>query len=120
VVIKDVPMVDQGEKGYCVVAACERLFRYYGIKTDANELAQLANSSAMYGTSLQAMMESLKKLTAQREVVVVGTRPNVREVERGLLDLKVLEMPKRICITDPSRERSPHFAAWSFGGGADL
>ncbi len=70
VVIKDVPMVDQGEKGYCVVAACERLFRYYGIKTDANELAQLANSSAMYGTSLQAMMESLKKLTARLKIHV--------------------------------------------------
>ncbi|MEI6349597.1 MAG: cysteine peptidase family C39 domain-containing protein [Verrucomicrobiota bacterium] len=61
--IKDIPMVDQGEKGYCVVAACERVLRYYGIKVDANELAQLANSSATVGTSVEAMTESLKKLS---------------------------------------------------------
>jgi hypothetical protein len=77
VAIKDVPMVDQGEKGYCVVAACERLFRYYGIKSDANELAQLANSSAMYGTSLQAMMDSLKKLTSRLKIHV----RNVYEIQ---------------------------------------
>lgn len=68
VVIKDVPMVDQGEKGYCVVAASERLLRYYGIKADANELAQLANSSAEKGTSLQAIAETLKKLAARLKI----------------------------------------------------
>ncbi|MDD5348733.1 MAG: C39 family peptidase [Chthoniobacteraceae bacterium] len=70
VVIKDVPMVDQGQKGYCVVAASERLLRYYGIQADANELAQLANSSAEEGTSVRAMMESLKKLTARLKIRV--------------------------------------------------
>jgi hypothetical protein len=70
VVIKDVPMVDQGEKGYCVVAASERLLRYYGIKADENELAQLANSSASGGTDIRAMLESLKKLTARLKIRV--------------------------------------------------
>ncbi|MEI8233781.1 MAG: C39 family peptidase [Verrucomicrobiota bacterium] len=70
VLIKDVPMVDQGQKGYCVVAAAERLLRYYGIKVDANELAQLANSSASEGTSVRAMTESLKKLTARLKIHV--------------------------------------------------
>lgn len=70
VAIKDVPMVDQGEKGYCVVAACERLFRYYGIKADANELAQLADSSAEKGTSIQAITESLKGLTGRLKIHV--------------------------------------------------
>ena len=63
-------MVDQGAKGYCVVAAAERVLRYYGIKADANELAQLANSSAQEGTSMAAMMESLKKLTARLKIRV--------------------------------------------------
>jgi len=70
VFLKDVPMVDQGAKGYCVVAAAERVLRYYGIKADANELAQLANSSAQEGTSMAAMMESLKKLTARLKIRV--------------------------------------------------
>ncbi|MCX6967685.1 MAG: C39 family peptidase [Verrucomicrobia bacterium] len=70
VVIKDIPMVDQGEKGYCVVATAERVLRYYGIKVDENELAQLANTSADKGTSVRAMTESLAKLTARLRIRV--------------------------------------------------
>ncbi|MEI6561906.1 MAG: C39 family peptidase [Verrucomicrobiota bacterium] len=65
VLIKDIPMIDQGQKGYCVVATAARVLRYYGIKVDENELAQLANSSASRGTNLQAMTDSLKKLAAR-------------------------------------------------------
>jgi len=68
VVIKDIPMVDQGQKGYCVVASAERVLRYYGVRVDSHELAQLANSSAEEGTSVAAMTESLKKLTARLRV----------------------------------------------------
>jgi len=70
VLIKDIPMVDQGPKGYCVVATSERVLRYYGIKVDENELAQLANSSAREGTNVRAMTESLKKLTARFKIRV--------------------------------------------------
>lgn len=63
--IVDVPMVDQGERGYCVVASAERLMRYYGATVDQTELAQIANSDADKGTSTQAMADSLKKLTAR-------------------------------------------------------
>lgn len=70
VAIKDVPMVDQGQKGYCVVATAERVMRYYGIKTDEHELAQLADSDAQKGTNFKAMTESLKKLTARLKIRV--------------------------------------------------
>jgi hypothetical protein len=46
------------------------VLRYYGIRTDENELAQLANSSASAGTSVPAMTESLKKLTARLKIRV--------------------------------------------------
>jgi len=68
VVLEGVPLVDQGEKGYCVVASAERVMRYYGVRTDEHELAQLANSSATTGTSPTAMMESLKKLANRLRV----------------------------------------------------
>ncbi|MEO7934354.1 MAG: hypothetical protein ABIT76_14465 [Chthoniobacterales bacterium] len=68
--IGDVPMVDQGQKGYCVVAATERVMRYYGNPVDANELAQVANSSAAGGTSYDAMYEALKKLSTRLKVRV--------------------------------------------------
>lgn len=63
--LKDVPMVDQGQKGYCVVASAERVMRFYGVDVDQHELAQMANSNAKEGTSPAAMLASLKGLTAR-------------------------------------------------------
>lgn len=63
--LKDVPMVDQGDKGYCVVATAERILRYYGVEVDQHELAQMANSDAQNGTTAEAMMTSMKKLTTR-------------------------------------------------------
>lgn len=70
VFIGGIPMVDQGEKGYCVVASAERVMRYYGKRVDENELAQIANSDAEKGTSLEAMFDSLKKLGSRLRVKV--------------------------------------------------
>ena len=84
--IKDVPMVDQGQKGYCVVASTERVMRYYGGDVDANELAQIANSDAEGGTSQAAMIASLKKVSARLKV-------RVRELEK--MEVKdILELIK--------------------------
>lgn len=62
VFISGIPMVDQGAKGYCVVASCQRLFEYYRIACDQHEMAQLAGSSAQTGTSSRAMEETLSKI----------------------------------------------------------
>lgn len=70
VLIDGITMVDQGAKGYCVVASAERVLRYYGSQVDAHELAQIANSSAEEGTSNEAMFESLKKLSARLRVKI--------------------------------------------------
>lgn len=72
--LKNVPMVDQGQKGYCVVATVERVMRYYGATVDQHELAQIAGSDAEKGTSMDAMLSSLKKLTAR-----LGVR--IKEIE---------------------------------------
>ncbi|MDB6148603.1 MAG: hypothetical protein JWQ44_51 [Chthoniobacter sp.] len=86
VAIKDVPMVDQGQKGYCVVASAERVMRYYGAQVDANELAQIANSDAQSGTSSDGMFSALKKISARLKV-------RVRQLED--LDVRsVLELVK--------------------------
>lgn len=70
VVLKQVPMVDQGPKGYCVVATAERVFRYYGIAVDQHEIAQMANTSSDGGTTPDAMFAALKKLEARMRVRV--------------------------------------------------
>jgi len=79
VYIDGVPMVDQGEKGYCAVATAERIFRYYGFETDQHELAQLAFSSTGGGTNPKVMLSALK--AAGRKM---GWRVKVLEdFERG-------------------------------------
>ncbi len=62
VVIPNVPMVDQGPKGYCVVATAERMFRYMGIPADQHEIAQAAGTQTGGGTSPDKMYEALNKL----------------------------------------------------------
>ena len=62
VYIKGIPMVDQGPKGYCVVASVQRLFEYYGIPADEHQIAQVAGTDAHAGTSILAMSEALKKI----------------------------------------------------------
>lgn len=61
VVINSVPMVDQGEKGYCGVAAAARIFQYYNLPVDQHDLAQMTGTDAETGTSPDKMVEALKK-----------------------------------------------------------
>ena len=60
--LPNIPMVDQGEKGYCVTAATERVLRYYGVDVDQNELAQVANTTAAMGTSTEAMTRRAQEI----------------------------------------------------------
>ena len=67
VYIQNIPMVDQGQKGYCVVASVERVARYYGLDVDQHELAQIANTDNS-GTSGDDMEKAFKKLTGKLHV----------------------------------------------------
>jgi hypothetical protein len=58
----DIPMVDQGQKGYCVAAAVARVLQFYGIKSDQHELAQLINTSSEKGSNLNNTYEVLHRL----------------------------------------------------------
>ncbi|MBB5349843.1 hypothetical protein HNR46_000064 [Haloferula luteola] len=60
--IDPIPMVDQGPKGYCVVASVQRLFEYYGIPCDQHQIAEMADSDADSGTSSIAIMGLLGKI----------------------------------------------------------
>jgi hypothetical protein len=60
--IGNLPMVDQGQKGYCAVATFERVARYYGLEVDQHEMAQVANTTAR-GSDLAGMEDAFKKLT---------------------------------------------------------
>jgi hypothetical protein len=68
VLLENIPMVDQGAKGYCVVASAERVLRWYGRDVDQHLLAQIAQTSAAQGTSSVAMEQALKALTQKFRV----------------------------------------------------
>ncbi|TLD69202.1 hypothetical protein FEM03_19075 [Phragmitibacter flavus] len=68
VLVTGIPMVDQGAKGYCVVASCERLFGYLNIPCDQHELASIAGSEADRGTTGAAFVEALKKINTRFKV----------------------------------------------------
>jgi hypothetical protein len=63
VVVSEIPMVDQGPKGYCVPATWERYLRYLGIPADMYVLAMAAGSSQQ-GTNLDEMVENVEDLVS--------------------------------------------------------
>lgn len=68
--IDKIPMVDQGEKGYCLPATVARIFSYYGMDgVDMHALASLCDTRAGGGTTIAAMLDGLEK---------IGTRFHVR------------------------------------------
>lgn len=69
VYVSGVPMVDQGEKGYCALASSERIFRYFGIQCDQHDLAQ-ASESSKKGTKPAEFEEALHKLQGKFKVRV--------------------------------------------------
>ena len=62
VFIAGVPMVDQGAKGYCVAASCQRLFEYMRIPCDQHEMAQILSVDVERGANAFAMQKSLAKV----------------------------------------------------------
>ncbi|MEY3480995.1 MAG: hypothetical protein RIQ71_1770 [Verrucomicrobiota bacterium] len=60
VVLRDIPMVDQGPKGYCVPATWERAMRYMGIPADMYVLAMAGGTQAGGGTSTSDIAWAVK------------------------------------------------------------
>ena len=69
VFIDNIPMVDQGDKGYCAVATAARLFNYYEIPADQHEMAQIAgNPAGGGGTNPDEMEAALRKISGKYKV----------------------------------------------------
>ncbi|MDI1311589.1 C39 family peptidase [Prosthecobacter sp.] len=59
VVIGDIPMVDQGPKGYCAPATAERAMRYLGVPADMYILANAGETNFGGGTSVSTLLEGM-------------------------------------------------------------
>jgi hypothetical protein len=68
VLVTGIPMVDQGAKGYCVVASCQRMFSYLHVQCDQHELAEIAGSDSHRGTNSLAFTAALSKIGSRFKV----------------------------------------------------
>ena len=59
VVINNIPMVDQGPKGYCAPATVERCMRFMGIPADMYLLANIGETGIGGGTSMETLLENI-------------------------------------------------------------
>lgn len=85
VFIKDLPMVDQGRKGYCVVASAQRLFEYYGIPADQHQIALASGTDGTVGTDPVTMANVLGKIDyrfkTRFKILAMSTGTGLVEVE---------------------------------------
>lgn len=58
VIIKNIPMIDQGPKGYCAPATWERYMRYLGIPANMYQLANIGQTSIGGGTYISSMINA--------------------------------------------------------------
>ena len=90
VVIRNIPMVDQGPKGYCLPATWERVLRYMDIPADMYLLALAARTGAGGGTFIDNMHEAVSSLVSAngRELANLGSNLDLRtvskEIDQGL------------------------------------
>lgn len=63
--ISNIPMVDQGPKGYCAAATSERILRFFGQEVDQHQIAQIANTTSKGGTSTTELKEALQAVGRQ-------------------------------------------------------
>ena len=65
VVVTGIPMIDQGQKGYCVPTTWARYLRYMGIPADEYMLANAAQTQKGGGTSNVKMLSAVTQMVKQ-------------------------------------------------------
>lgn len=66
--VSQIPMIDQGEKGYCAAATVARVLQYYGYPVDVHALADLAETEAQYseydrgGTLRKNLISAMRRI----------------------------------------------------------
>jgi hypothetical protein len=90
VLIGNIPMVDQGPKGYCVPATFERYLRYMQIPADMYVLAMAGQTQVGGGTSLAKIIESIDGYVGSQNRTMKEVRSEIKlrtvqkYIDRGL------------------------------------
>lgn len=81
-ILDQVPMVNQGPKGYCLPATFERCLRYFDIPADMYELAAVGGTDFGGGTKFKEMAAGLDRYVQQQG----------RRLERADADLSIARL----------------------------
>lgn len=91
VYLGQIPMVNQGPKGYCVPATFERAMRTMGIETDMYLLAMIGGTEAGGGTSIGRLLESVRsnvyrkgRRTKDEDIKELRIRDMKRYIDEGI------------------------------------
>jgi hypothetical protein len=86
VIIRNIPMVNQGPKGYCSPATWERYLRYMDIPADMYLLALAAHTGVGGGTYSQEMIDATKNIISSngRKLSDAGSTPTIRNVAKHI------------------------------------
>ena len=87
VVIKEIPMVNQGTKGYCAPATWSRYLSYLDIPADMYLLAMAGSTGVGGGTSQRALVDSVTALVKKynRRIKIIKKRPLAKYI-RSYID----------------------------------
>jgi hypothetical protein len=122
VIVSEMPMVDQGPKGYCVPATWERYLRYIGIQADMYVLALAGQTKVGGGTSATLMFENVEALARRNgrrfeQLDMTLTVPNLAKyIDKGFpLMWGILfdpDLDKRISARTKDRQAVTDWKAW--------
>ena len=84
IIINNIPMVNQGPKGYCVPATFERYMRYMQIPADMYILAMAGQTGIGGGTSQKAMRQSVESYLASqsRRIKDINKSISIKNVQK--------------------------------------
>lgn len=108
VYISTVPMVDQGQKGYCACAATARLLNYYGRDIDQHDLAKLANTDK-FGTSLEDLKKTLQTISSKLRLHVQSVAKcylsSQNDVKRFIKKIEREYKKEKLLFKDPFKAK---------------
>jgi len=88
VIVTGIPMIDQGQKGYCVPTTWARYLRYMGIPADEYVLANAAQTKKGGGTSNAQMLAAVTQMVNrnQRTIRTLTGRITLNQVAKYIND----------------------------------
>lgn len=87
--IDSIPMISQGDKGYCAAATLARILQYYGYPISMHAIGDLAETTAEDGTHYDEIFNSIRRICNSTPFKITVIRNTKREqllayIQRGI------------------------------------